>query len=187
MHFTEGQLPGTYLLVPNRIEDERGFFARAYCRQELEAHGLSPRIVQANTGFSHRRGTLRGLHYQVAPHQETKIVRCVRGAVFDVVVDVRADSPTRGAWMGTRLTAENGHALYVPEGVAHGYLTLEDDSEVLYFVSQYYAPDAERGLRYDDPAVGIDWPIRVVEVSDKDRTWPDFAPAPHPHQAAEER
>ncbi|MFP4229388.1 MAG: dTDP-4-dehydrorhamnose 3,5-epimerase, partial [Salinivenus sp.] len=152
----------------------RGHFARAFCQKEFAAHGLTQSVAQANVSFNHERGTLRGMHYQAAPYQEVKIVRCTRGAIFDVAVDVRPDSSTYGNWMGVTLTPENGRAFYVPEGCAHGYLCLEDDSEVLYLTSAFYAPEAERGLRYDDPAIGIEWPIEVAVMSEKDRRWPAF-------------
>ncbi|MFP4228232.1 MAG: dTDP-4-dehydrorhamnose 3,5-epimerase family protein, partial [Salinivenus sp.] len=134
MILTEGSLPGTYIVEPERVSDSRGFFARAFCERKFEEHGLA-HMVQGNTSFNHRRGTIRGLHYQAAPHQEAKFVRCTRGAIFDVAVDVRPDSSTYGHWMGVTLTPENGRAFYVPEGCAHGYLSLEDDSESLYFTS----------------------------------------------------
>lgn len=158
-----------------RREDERGFFARGWCRRELEARGLVAGVVQANIAFTVRRGTIRGLHYQIAPFEEAKIVRCVRGAVWDAIVDLRPDSATYGQWLGVELTAANRRQLYVPKGCAHGYQTLTDDCEVLYFVSEFYAPTAERGIRWNDPAFAITWPIRDgLEVSAKDRGWADF-------------
>jgi dTDP-4-dehydrorhamnose 3,5-epimerase len=178
MIFTEGALPGTYIIDPERKRDSRGYFARVFCRDEFAAHGLSDSMVQANVSFNHERGTLRGLHYQAAPHQEAKIIRCSRGALYDVVVDVRPGSPSYGRWMGVELSAENGRAFYVPEGFAHGYLTLVDDTEAGYFTSAFYAPEAERGLRYDDPSLNIEWPIAVSVVSDKDQSWPAFEPQP---------
>jgi len=178
MIFTEGALPGTYVIDPERKADARGYFARIFCRQEFAAHGLNQTVVQANVSVNEQRGTLRGMHYQAAPHQEVKVVRCTRGALYDVIVDVRSDSDTYGEWMGVELTAENGRALYVPEGFAHGYITLTDDTEAVYFVSTFYAPEFERGLRYDDPAIGIEWPVAVSVVSEKDRQWPSFQPTP---------
>jgi dTDP-4-dehydrorhamnose 3,5-epimerase len=176
MIFTKGPLPGTYVLRPERIEDQRGFFARTFCQHELAEHGLEINIAQANVSANHHRGTLRGMHYQAAPHQETKIVRCTRGGIYDVIVDLRPESEAHGEWMGVELTADNGHILYVPEGFAHGYLTLTPNTEVSYFVSEFYAPDAERGVRHDDPAFGIDWPIAVETISEKDASWPDYQP-----------
>lgn len=174
MIFTEGALSGTYIIDPERVGDRRGHFARAYCQKEFAAHGLTQPMVQGNVSYNHECGTLRGLHYQVAPHQEVKVVRCMQGGLYDVVVDVRPGSDTYGQWMGVELTAENGRTFYVPEGFAHGYLTLADNTEALYFTSAFYTPAAERGIRYDDPAVGIEWPVEVTEVSEKDRCWPDF-------------
>ena len=178
MRFTETELPGAYLIDLQRREDDRGFFARAWCEDELAAHGLDTRVSQCNVSFNERRGTLRGLHYQVAPHAEVKIVRCTRGAIFDVIVDLRPESETYRRWLGVELNEENRRMLYVPEGFAHGYLTLADATETFYQVSVPYAPDAERGARWDDPAFGIDWPqTEGLVMSDKDRAWPDFEPA----------
>lgn len=158
-----------------RIGDERGFFARAWCRAELADAGVEATVVQANIGYCAQRGTLRGLHYQKAPHEEQKWIRCVRGSVFDVIVDLRQDSPTYRKWLGVELSAEDRRMLYVPKGFAHGYLSLEDDCEVLYMVSEYYAPDHEAGIRWDDPAFGINWPVNEeLILSEKDRNWPDF-------------
>jgi dTDP-4-dehydrorhamnose 3,5-epimerase len=173
--FVETELPGAVLVELERHDDERGFFARAWCRREFEENGLCGALVQCNIAFNHRAGTLRGLHYQVAPSEEAKLVRCTRGAVFDALVDLRPDSRTYKRWIGIELTAENRRALYVPEGFAHGYQTLVDASETLYHASEYYSPEAERGVRWDDPAFGIDWPAaRTRIISDKDRSWPDF-------------
>lgn len=177
MKFTPGTIDGVWLIDLEPRADERGFFARTWCQKELESQGLSTRIAQANTGFSPRRGTLRGMHYQDAPDAEVKLIRCTRGAVYDVIVDLRPDSPTHCAWMGVELSARNGRSLYAPEGCAHGYLTLEDDSEVLYFASQFYAPASARGVRYDDPAFGIAWPGSIELVSAQDRAWPNYAGA----------
>jgi len=175
MRFTETTVHGAYLIDAEPRTDERGFFARLWCRDEFAARGLSAEFVQCNDSFSARRGTLRGLHYQAAPHAEVKLVRCVRGRVFDVLVDLRRDSPTYTQWFGTELTAENRRMLYVPEGCAHGYLTLEDDSEVVYPVSQPYTPDAERGVRWNDPRFAIAWPpVDTLTLSPKDQQWPDY-------------
>ncbi len=175
MEFTETELKGAYVVSLQKIEDHRGFFARAWCQEEFSRHGLSAAMLQLNVGFSHKKGTMRGLHYQVPPHAEAKLVRCTRGAIFDVIVDLRDDSPSRGRWFGAELTAENGRMLYAPEGCAHGYLTLLDETEAYYVTSAYYAASAARGVRYDDQAFGIDWPIPVSVVSEADQKWPDFS------------
>ncbi len=155
--------------------DERGFFTRAFCAKEFAKAGLPVNMVQANLAGSAAKGTLRGLHYQVAPHEEAKLLRCIRGAVFDVVVDIRPESSTYGAWFGVELTAENRRMMFVPAGCAHGYLTLEDNSEVYYLVSEFYEPTAEKGIKWDDPAFGIKWPLTDnLVISDKDKKWPDF-------------
>lgn len=172
MQFTKLDIPGAYRLDLETYEDERGFFARAYCEHEFAAHDLATRMVQTNVSFNRRRGTLRGMHYQAAPHQEAKLVRCTRGAIYDVMVDMRPESPTYRRWAGVELSAANGRMLYVPKGCAHGLITLADDTEVTYQVSAFYAPSHERGLRYDDPAIGIEWPIDVAVISEKDRAWP---------------
>ena len=174
MKFSQTALHGTWMIALEKRADERGFFARTWCAQEMREQGLDPVVAQINTGVSTRAGTLRGLHFQEAPHAEAKIARCVRGAAFDVAVDLRPDSPTFLRWFGAVLTAENGHALYVPGGCAHGYLTLEDDTELTYTTSKPYAPKASRGVRYDDAAFGIRWPRTVEVVSDADRSWPDY-------------
>lgn len=175
MIFAETKLPGAFIIEVERLEDERGFFARAWCKKEFEAHSLNSDWAQANLAFSRRRGTLRGLHYQVAPYEEAKLVRCIRGAIYDVIVDLRPESPTYRQWLGVELTADNHKMLYVPEGFAHGYQTLADNTETFYQVSQFYSPESERGLRYDDPAFGIEWPIDVQVISDKDKSWSDYS------------
>lgn len=175
MLFEEVGVKGAFVITPERRADERGFFARMFCDKELAERGLAVHIRQINTGFSPRSGTLRGLHYQARPHAEIKIVRCVRGAVYDVVVDLRPDSPTFKQWFGVELTAENGCLLYAPEGTAHGYLTLANDTELIYLTSHAYAPQAAHGVRFDDPAFGIEWPAEVRVVSQADRSWPDFS------------
>jgi dTDP-4-dehydrorhamnose 3,5-epimerase len=174
MIFTETTIAGAWLVEPERLEDERGFFARVWDSTEFEEHGLSPQLVQSSIALTRKRGTLRGLHYQVAPHEETKLVRCCAGAIFDVAVDLRPTSPTFKRWFGTELTADNRHALYVPEGCAHGFLTLVDECEVLYQISGWHAPDAARGVRWDDPAFAIEWPEAVLALNERDRTFPDF-------------
>jgi len=174
MEFTETKLNGAFLIGLDRIEDDRGFFARGWCRDEFAAHGLTPDMVQLNVGFSHKKGTLRGLHFQDPPHQEAKLVRCTHGAIFDVVVDLRTGSPTRRQWFGAELTAENALMLYAPEGCAHGYLTLADDTETYYLTSVHYVASAARGVRYNEPAFAISWPIPIEVISDADENWPDY-------------
>jgi dTDP-4-dehydrorhamnose 3,5-epimerase len=174
--FTETDLENAFVVDLERREDERGFFARAWCADEFADAGLSTRVVQCNVSFNRHRGTLRGMHYQVPPHAEAKLVRCTRGAIYDVIIDLRPESPTYKRWAGFELSAENGRALYVPEGFAHGYQTLTDDVETFYQVSEFYAPGAERGVRWNDPAFGIEWPLPDDPImSEKDKTWPDFA------------
>jgi dTDP-4-dehydrorhamnose 3,5-epimerase len=172
MRFSETDLRGVWVIDPNPREDERGRFMRAWCAQEFAEHGLNFAPVQANLGFSAHKGTVRGMHLQDAPALEAKLVRCTRGAIFDVVVDLRPGSLTYGRWYGTKLTAENGRMLYVPERCAHGYQTLEDCTEMYYMTSAFYAPSTVRGVRFDDPAVGIRWPLVATVVSEQDRNWP---------------
>ena len=177
MTFRELELPGAFLIELDRIEDERGFFARTFCRDEFAEHGLATEIVQANTAFNRRKGTLRGMHFQAAPHEEAKLVRCTRGAVYDVIVDLRRDSPTFTRWVSVELTVENDTMLYVPEGFAHGYQTLEDETETSYLMSQRYESSAGRGVRWDDPAFEIEWPDEGDRtLNERDRTWADFSP-----------
>ncbi len=175
MLFEEVGVKGAFVIEPERRMDERGFFARMFCERELAEHGLVGGICQINTGFSPCAGTLRGLHYQAPPHAEVKIVRCVRGAVYDVVVDLRPDSPTFKQRVGVELTADNGRLLYAPEGTAHGYLTLTNDTELIYMTSFPYTAQAARGVRFDDPVFAIEWPAEVRVVSQADRSWPDFS------------
>jgi len=175
MIFKEIKLPGAFIIDIEKYEDDRGFFARAWCQNEFEAQGLNTHWVQANLGFSKKRGTIRGLHYQVAPHAEIKLIRCIRGAVYDVIVDLRPDSPTYKQWLGVELSADNHKMLYIPAGFAHGYQALEDESETFYQVSQFYAPGAEKGLRWNDPTFNIEWPItKNLILSEKDKNWPDY-------------
>lgn len=172
MIFTETKLPGAYTISVERLEDERGFFARGFCINEFNGYGLNGHIVQANISYNRKRGTLRGLHMQKAPFEEVKIVRCTRGAVYDVIVDMRRQSPTFKQWIGVELTADNYQMLYVPEGFAHSYITLEDNTEVLYNVTQFYHPGSETGFRWDDPAFDITWPVEPVIISERDRSHP---------------
>lgn len=157
-----------------RREDSRGYFARTFCEREFEAAGVPARMVQTNMSLTRRAGTLRGMHYQLAPHAEDKLVRCVQGAIWDAIVDIRPDSPTYCKWIGVELSESNGRMLLVPKGFAHGFVTLTDDAAVTYQVSAFYTPGAEGGARHDDPAFGIEWPVAVKDMSDKDRAWPDF-------------
>src|SRR5262249_50308890 len=149
-----------------------------WCQREAEEHGLNPKVVQCNISFNVHRGTMRGLHYQAAPHEECKLVRCTRGGIYDVVVDLRSDSPTFKDWIAVALTAENRHMLYIPEGCAHGFLTLEDQTEVFYQMSEFYHPESARGYRWDDPAFQISWPQPPAIISERDRTYPNFEPVP---------
>lgn len=175
MKFTETPLAGAYLIELDLLRDDRGFFARGWCSREFAAHGLAAHIVQANVSFNHRAGTLRGMHYQVAPYQETKLVRCTAGALYDVILDLRPSSATFGQWYAAELSAENRKMLYVPAGFGHGYQTLVDATEAFYQVSEYYTPGAEQGIRYNDPRFNIEWPLAVQEISPKDAAWPDYS------------
>ena len=175
MRFVPTAVDGAWVLEPERVEDERGFFARSFCRKELEERGLDSRVAQCNISYNPRRGTLRGMHYQAAPHAEVKIVRCTAGSIWDVVLDIRPDSPTFMKHHGVTLTAENRTMLYLPAGCAHGFQTLEDRTEVFYQMSVSYEAAAGRGVRWDDPAFGIPWPHADARIiNDRDRTYPDF-------------
>jgi dTDP-4-dehydrorhamnose 3,5-epimerase len=168
MIFTETKLKGAYLIELDKHEDERGFFARSWCTDEFEEHGLNPRVVQCNISFNKKLGTLRGLHYQSPPYQEAKLVRCTMGALYDVIVDLRSDSSSFKKWFSVELTAQDRRALYVPEGFAHGFQTLVDNTEVFYQMSEFFHPECARGVRWDDPAFGIVWPISNAIISKKD-------------------
>lgn len=174
MIFTPLDLDGLVLIEPERRGDDRGFFARTFCTEEFAKAGLVTQFPQANASHNPTAGTLRGMHYQVAPHEEVKVVRCTKGAIFDVAVDLRPSSPTYKRWQGVRLDAEGGQQLYVPAGFGHGYQTLEDGAEVSYLVSHPYTPGAEEGFRHDDPSFGIAWPHEITLMSEKDRAWPDW-------------
>jgi dTDP-4-dehydrorhamnose 3,5-epimerase len=174
MKFTETCLKGVFIVEIEKLSDDRGFFARSWCQKEFEAIGLTSRVVQANLSANQKNGTLRGMHYQIAPYQECKLVRYTRGAIFDVIIDLRPDSPTYKQWTGIELTADNYTMLFVPEDFAHGFQTLADDTEVTYQVSQFYTPGSEKGIRFDDPTFGIQWPLAVTIISAKDKSWPDF-------------
>jgi dTDP-4-dehydrorhamnose 3,5-epimerase len=176
MRFHATPLTGVWLIEPERLTDERGFFARSWCREEFAAHDVSHDWVQCNISYNRHRGTLRGLHFQAAPRAEAKLIRCTRGALFDVVVDVRPQSLNFGRWVGFELSADNHHMLYVPEGFAHGFQTLADDTEVFYQMSESYSPEAARGIRWDDPFLGIDWPQCAHRIiSPRDLRHPEFS------------
>jgi dTDP-4-dehydrorhamnose 3,5-epimerase len=174
MNFTETKLKGAFIVEIEKLSDDRGFFARSWCQKEFEAHGLDSNLVQANVSYNHQKGTLRGMHYQIEPYQECKLIRCTRGAIYDVIIDLRPDSPTYKQWTGVELTADNYTMFFVPQDFAHGFQTLMDETEITYQVSQFYTPGSERGIRFDDPVFNIRWPQAVTIISDKDRTWPDF-------------
>ena len=174
MNFTETKLKGSYVIDLERVTDERGYFARRWCAKEFSSHGLSIAMVQANVGHNIKKGTIRGMHFQTAPYAEVKVVQCSRGALYDVIIDLRDGSPTKGQWVGAELTANNGRMLYVPEGFAHGYQTLEDETDLIYQTSHFYFKEAAKGVRYNDPAFGITWPLPVSVISSGDEKWPDY-------------
>jgi dTDP-4-dehydrorhamnose 3,5-epimerase len=171
MIFTETKLAGAFIIDLERLEDSRGYFARAFCQHEFEEHGLKPVIAQANVGFNRYKGSVRGMHFQFPPAAETKLVRCTRGAILDIIVDLRPESPTFLEHVGVELSANNGRALYVPERFAHSYQVLEDTTETSYQVGEFYTPSAEGGLSPFDPGLGLSWPLPVTEISDKDANW----------------
>jgi dTDP-4-dehydrorhamnose 3,5-epimerase len=173
--FFETKLKGAFIIAPEKLEDERGFFARSWCEREFAAHGLNARLVQCDISLSKKKGTLRGMHYQLSPFEEAKLVRCTRGSIYDVIIDLRPESPTFKQHIGLILTGENHKMLYVPEGFAHGFLTSEDNSEVFYQMSEFYSREHARGVRWNDPAFGISWPLVPTTMSDKDRSCSDFA------------
>ena len=175
MIFNETKLPGAFIIEVKRLEDERGFFGRSFCRREFEERGLNPFVAQCNISFNRDAGTLRGMHYQATPHAEEKLVRCTRGALYDVIIDLRPESPTFKRWVSLELTEENCRMLYIPKGFAHGFQTLADETEIFYQMSAFYHPDSSRGVRWNDPAFGIQWPeTERVILSDRDRVWPDY-------------
>jgi dTDP-4-dehydrorhamnose 3,5-epimerase len=172
--FRPSPLAGAFVIEPEPIPDARGLFARTWCHRELEAHGLESRLAQCSTSFNKRKGTLRGMHYQAVPFAETKIVRCTRGSMYDVIIDLRPESATFTRHFGAMLTADNRKAMYIPQGFAHGFQTLEDDTEVFYQISEFYSPEHSRGVRWNDPAFGIAWPPDEWTMSERDRSYPDF-------------
>jgi dTDP-4-dehydrorhamnose 3,5-epimerase len=174
MIFQQTKLPGVIEIHIEPKCDERGLFARTWCQQEFESNGLNSKLAQCSLSFNTHKGTLRGIHYQAAPYPETKLVRCTKGGIYDVVVDLRPQSPTYKQWIGATLTAENRQMLYVPEECGHGFLTLEDETEVFYQISEFYHPDLARGVRWNDSAFGIAWPGEVEQMSERDRAYPNF-------------
>jgi dTDP-4-dehydrorhamnose 3,5-epimerase len=174
MKFIATPLAGAYIIEIEPIEDERGFFARSYCNKEFTKWGLNTNLVQCNISFNHKKGTLRGMHYQVAPHAEAKLVRCTRGEIYDVIIDLRPDSATFKQWVSIELTAENHFSIYIPEGFAHGFQTLTAVTEIFYQMSEFYHPESARGVRWNDPAFAIDWVLEPVMMSEKDQSYPDF-------------
>jgi len=179
MIFKGLKLEGAFLIEPERHEDDRGFFALTWSQAEIDARGLEPRVVECNVSFNCRRGTLRGMHYQAAPHGQVKIVRCTTGAIYDVIIDLRAGSATFKQWVGVELTARNGNMLYIPKDFAHGFQTLADDTEVFYQMSEVYIPESGRGVRWNDPAFGVTWPrLERIIINDRDKSFPDFVQPP---------
>jgi dTDP-4-dehydrorhamnose 3,5-epimerase len=174
MKFAKTKIPGVFEIRPELMRDERGFFARTWCQKEFEAHGLNPRLVQCDISFNNRKGTLRGMHFQAGEHAEAKLVRCTKGSICDVALDIRPQSPTFRSCVSVVLTAEDRNMLYVPEGCAHGFLTLEDETEVFYQMSQFHNAESARGVRWDDPAFRIQWPGKVEVISERDRNYPNF-------------
>jgi dTDP-4-dehydrorhamnose 3,5-epimerase len=174
MIFTETKLKGAFIIEPEKLEDDRGFFARSWCQREFEAHGLNPRLVQCSISYNKSKGTLRGIHYQTTPYEEAKLVRCTSGSIYDAIVDLRPESATFKQYIGEILTGQNHRMLYVPEGFAHGFLTLEDNTEVFYQISEFYSPEHGQGVRWNDPAFGIKWPLAPSVMSDRDRDCPSF-------------
>jgi dTDP-4-dehydrorhamnose 3,5-epimerase len=172
--FEETKLKGAFVIHPERRDDDRGFFARTFCRREFEAHGLNSQVAQCNISFNARKAVLRGMHFQIAPFEEAKLVRCTAGSIYDVIIDLRASSPTYRQYFAVELSAGSRKMLYVPEGFAHGFQTLEDHTEVFYQMSQFYSPECAQGVRWDDPAFGIKWPAGERTIHERDRTYPNF-------------
>ena len=172
MKFLPTKLPGVWIVDLDKHEDERGFFARSWCRREFEEHGLNPNLVQCSVSFNHKKGTLRGMHYQIAPHEEAKLVRCTRGAIYDVAIDLRPTSAARKQWLAVELTADSGRALYIPEGFAHGFQTLADDTEVFYQMSEVFHPESAHGVCWNDPVLNIQWPVINPFLSERDNNFP---------------
>jgi dTDP-4-dehydrorhamnose 3,5-epimerase len=176
--FSKTEIEGAFLIRPEAMKDERGFFARTFCVDELREHGLDPRVVQRSISYNHRRGTLRGMHFQLAPHEENKIVSCSRGAIHDVIIDLRPGSPSYRRWCGFALTAARFESIFVPRGCAHGFITLEDETVVEYGISEFHHPESARGVRFDDPAFGVEWPLEPVVISARDLGYSPYADPP---------
>ena len=176
MNFLETKLKGSYLIELEKNTDERGFFARSYCRKEFEKYGLNSKVVQCNISFNKKKQTLRGMHYQTKPYEEAKLIRCTHGAIYDVIIDLRPDSSTYLKHYGVQLNEDNRLMLFVPEGFAHGFITLQDRTEIFYQMSEFYAPESAMGLRYNDPLFGIKWPEDAKIISNRDKNYPDFKP-----------
>ena len=174
MIFKETKLKGAYIIELEPKEDERGFFARSWCQREFQTHGLNPCLVQCNISFNKKKGSLRGMHYQVAPHEEAKLVRCTMGTIYDVIIDLRLQSPDYKQWIAVELSATNRKMLYIPEGFVHGFQTLEENTEVFYQMTEFYHPECARAIRWDDPTFGIEWPLLNPVMSEKDTSYPDF-------------
>jgi len=176
MKFFETKLKGAFIIEPERMDDERGFFARLFCSKEFQHHGLNPKLVQCNISFNKKKGTLRGMHYQPPPYEEEKLVYCSRGAIYDVIIDLRSESPTFMEWLASELMADNYSLLYIPQGFAHGFQTLEDNTDVIYHMGEFYVPESARGVRWNDPAFGIQWPDDHRIISPRDQQYSDFLP-----------
>jgi dTDP-4-dehydrorhamnose 3,5-epimerase len=174
MIFKETKLKGAFVIEPERLCDSRGFFARTFCQREFIQHGLNPRVVQCNVSFNKKKGTLRGMHHQIAPRQEDKFIRCTNGAIFDVIIDLRPESLTFKEWFSIELTSENRKMLYVPKSFSHGFMTLKDNTEVFYQMSEFYFPEYAKGIRWNDPAFQIEWPEKITSISEKDMNYSDF-------------
>ena len=174
MIFHETKLKGAFVIEPQRLKDDRGFFARSFCQKAFALNGLRTRLVQCNISFNETKGTMRGMHYQVKPYEEAKLVRCTKGAIYDVIIDLRRDSATFMQWIALELTADNRHMVYVPEGFAHGFQTTEDDTEVFYQMSEFYHEESARGIRWNDENCGVQWPVSPAVISWKDQNYPDF-------------
>ena len=175
MRFIETDLKGAFVVELERLADERGFFARSFCQREFEEHGLNPHMAQCNVSFNKRKHTLRGMHFQAAPYEEAKLVRCTKGSIYDVIIDLRPGSVTFARYFGILLEEDRHTMLYMPEGFAHGFLTMEDNTEIFYQMSEFYEPSSARGVRWNDPAFGIEWPAHISTISERDRSYPDFA------------
>jgi dTDP-4-dehydrorhamnose 3,5-epimerase len=172
--FTETNLKGAFVIEPEQLADDRGFFARTWCKREFETYGLNPNLVQCNISLNRKKGTIRGMHYQCAPYEEAKLVRCTKGKIHDVIIDLRSDSPTFKKWISLELSADSYKSIYIPEGFAHGFQSLEENTEVYYQMSEFYYPEFARGIRWNDPQFSVLWPIEDISISDKDRNWDDF-------------